>query len=76
METIEELKGVIVNLKEIIVDTKMNLVKAVIPDGHCPYAYYTLEDDDDDRDCTNCTVCRKNFFEKIRKKIEKEVESL
>ena len=29
-------------LKDIIVDLKMDLVKANIPSGNCPYAYYPV----------------------------------
>lgn len=63
-------------LKEIIVKLKMDMVKATIPNGHCPYAYYHIDEDDADRNCDDCNQCKKDFFNKMRKIIEKEVAEL
>ena len=34
------MAATIEELKEMIVDLKMDLVRANIPSGNCPYAYY------------------------------------
>ena len=61
-------------LKEIIVELRLSLMKANIPDGHCPYAYYYGVEQEDD--CDNCNKCKRHFFEKYKAKIEQEVELL
>ena len=65
MATVEQLK-------EIIVDLKIALMKANIPNGHCPYAYYhSIEQKGD---CDDCDKCKREFFEKYENKIRQEVE--
>lgn len=65
MATVEQLK-------EIIVDLKIALMKANIPNGHCPYSYY--HGVEQDGDCDDCDVCKWKFFEKYEAKIRQEVE--
>lgn len=65
MATVEQLK-------EIIVDLKISLMKANIPYGHCPYAYYYGVEQEGD--CDDCNKCKRNFFEKYENKIRQEVE--
>lgn len=63
-------------LKEIIVDLKMSLVRASIPQGNCPYAYYRLSVQ---RDCSSeisCSECRRMFMEDMEKDIRKAVRKL
>ena len=62
-------------LKEMIVDLKVELVKARIPQGHCPYAYYKPSNPHNE-DCSDCTACSRLFLEEIRADIEKQVKSL
>ena len=66
MATVEELK-------EMIIELNVDLAKAHIPYGHCPYAYYSGVEQDGD--CDDCDKCKREFFEKyeniIRAKIEK-----
>lgn len=61
-------------LKEEIVDLRMQLVKANIPDGNCPYAYYTIEGATGP--CHDCDKCKQNFMESMRKMIEEEVKNM
>ena len=63
-------------LKEMIINLKMQLVKTQIPKGHCPYTYNTALSKRM-KDCTmECDKCRERFMAVMRKKITKEVENL
>lgn len=68
MASIEELK-------EIIIDLKMNLIDTSIPDSNCPYAYYRKENP---FSCgsVSCERCRSIFMEIMRKDVMAEVEQL
>lgn len=61
-------------LKEIIVDLKIQLAKERIPYGHCPYCYYL--DIPQEGDCDDCDKCKWEFFKKYEDKIRKDVEKL
>ena len=67
MATIEELK-------EIIIDLKVQLVRTNIPYGHCPYSYYPGISQEGD--CDDCDKCKRRFFEKYESEIRKDVEKL
>lgn len=56
MATIEELK-------EIIIELKVDLAKAKVPNGHCPYAYYP--NIKQEGDCDDCNKCQRDFFSKV-----------
>lgn len=62
-------------LKEMIVELKMDLIRANIPHGHCPYVYY---DPSVNIDCNEveCDECRRIFMENMEKDIRKEVKKL
>ena len=62
-------------LKEIIIELKMDLVKANIPYGNCPYAYYPGIEGECSADIS-CTKCKQEFFEKYENKIRAIVEQL
>ena len=63
-------------LKEMIINLKMQLVKAQIPKGHCPYTY-SAELAKHMKDCTmDCEKCRERFMAAMKRKITKEVEEL
>ena len=57
-------------LVDTIIDLAVELRKAKIPNGNCPYAYYT--DVKQDGDCENCTECKYRFFEKYREQLEQK----
>lgn len=66
----------ITELKKIIIDLKMELVKTKVPFGHCPYSYYT---DLPKRkyDCSiGCKKCTENFIRDMQRAIEEEVEKI
>lgn len=63
-------------LKDIIVDLKMDLVKANIPSGNCPYAYYHRENPIEDCNSVSCEECKRIFLDVMRKDIEEEVQAL
>lgn len=67
--TVKELKDIIANLK-------MDLVKANIPSGNCPYVYYHRENPIEDCNSVSCGECKKIFLDGMRKDIEKEVQTL
>lgn len=63
-------------LKDIIVDLKMDLVKANIPIGNCPYAYYHRENPIEDCNSVSCGECKRIFLDGMRKDTEEEVRAL
>ena len=69
MASIEELK-------EIIVDLKMDLIRGSIPSGNCPYAYYNRENPIDSCNDVSCSRCKEIFFDGIRSDIKEEVAGL
>lgn len=68
-------------LKELLVESRLKIVKLQVPKGHCPYSYYgpTLPDDlhidcaDFDFDCSDC---KENFMKLIESQIRKEVSAI
>ena len=76
---IRELKGKVEELKEIIVNLKLELVEAHIPMGYCPYSYTHYKSAfNRDIDCNeiSCNKCRELFMQDIEKEIRKEVENI
>ena len=70
MATIEELK-------DMIVELRMDLVRANIPYTDCPYAYYSTSKQSD-RSCEDisCNECKAKFMRDMREDIEIEVAAL
>ena len=64
-------------LKEMIVDLKLDLIRARIPYGNCPYAYYqpTTKRDIDCNE-VGCDKCKRIFMEDMEKDIRKAVRKL
>lgn len=64
-------------LKEMIIDLRMQVVQMSIPKGHCPYAYYGLENAPN-IDCNEigCSTCHAQFNQIMRERITKEVKQL
>lgn len=63
-------------LKDMIVDLKMDLVRANIPSGNCPYAYYHRENPVENCNDISCGECKRIFLDGMRKDIKKEVMAL
>ena len=66
-------------LKEIIVELKMDLIRADIPTGYCPYTYFYYKPSAErELDCNtiSCDKCRKIFMQDMEKDIRAEVEKL
>ena len=68
-------------LKEIIIELEMDLIKANIPQGHCPYAYFTINNKNKkDIDCNaydwDCDKCNNDFYVEYEKEIRKRVKKL
>ena len=64
-------------LKDMIIALRMSLIRANIPDGHCPYAYY--QPSSQQRilcDNIECNDCKRLFFASIEQDIIKEVRKL
>ena len=62
-------------LKEVIYNLKLELVKTKVYKGSCPYSLYTPLDGK--FDCSiGCDKCREVFMENIRKSIRQEVNRL
>lgn len=64
-------------LKEMIVDLRLDLIRARIPYGHCPYAYYqpTTKRDIDCNE-VGCDKCKRIFMEDMENDIRKAVRKL
>ena len=65
-------------LKRIIIDLKMDLVRANIPYTNCPYAYYSTSKQKGRANCNDidCSECKSKFYKDIEEDIKKEVEQL
>ena len=64
-------------LKDMIVDLKMQIIHLSIPEGNCPYAYYQVKDAPE-IDCGNvsCVSCHATFNKLKRKEIREYIDSL
>lgn len=62
-------------LKEMIIDLKLQMLKLNMPRNLCPYLKY---EDQRPKDCNSriCAKCYEQFTEQMRQEIRKEVESL
>lgn len=63
-------------LKEVIVDLKLQVVKASIPQGHCPYAYYSIQNPISDCNSVDCTTCNNIFYDNMKKHIVEVVDKM
>ena len=63
-------------LKEKIIELKLDLINANIPHGHCPYAYYNPPVTHGDCGEIDCDMCRRRFMEDMEMEIRKEVRKL
>ena len=70
------MAATIEKLKEMIVDLRMDMVRANIPSGNCPYAYYHRENPISSCNDVSCNECKEIFLDGMRKDIEKEVAEL
>jgi hypothetical protein len=68
MATVEELK-------EIIIELKVDLAKARVPYGNCPYAYYPGINGEC-REDGDCSVCKQEFWQRYRAEVEIWAEKL
>lgn len=63
-------------LKEVIVDLKMQLVKVSVPQGHCPYTYYRIPNPISDCNSIACSACHEIFHNNMREFIVAEVAKM
>lgn len=63
-------------LKDIIVELKMDKIRMSVPQGHCPYAYYSISNPFSSCDDTDCSTCSNVFLENMRKLVTEEVSKL
>lgn len=70
------MSATVEELKNMIVDLKMDLVRSNIPSGNCPYAYYHRENPIEDCNSVSCRECKKIFLDGMKRDIEKEVQAL
>jgi hypothetical protein len=63
-------------LKEMIVELKLDLINANIPYGHCPHAYYHPPIKYGDCGEIDCDMCRRRFMEDMERDIRKEIRKL
>ena len=62
-------------LKEMIIDLRMELLAEEIPEGYCPYSVYTPKTKKN-HDCSDCVRCRRVFMRDMEKDIRAEVNAL
>ena len=64
-------------LKEMIVELKVDLRAAQLPDCACPYRWFgNSEDIEIDCNEIGCDECKMLYFENYEKKVRKEVKKL
>ena len=68
MKTVKELK-------DIIIDLKVDLAKARVPYDNCPYAYYPGINGEC-REDGDCSVCKQEFWQRYRAEVEIWAEKL
>lgn len=74
---VAQLEQKINTLKEMIVDLRVKNISQGIPIGHCPYAYYSMQNPlEGSCGDTSCGVCRNVFLNEMRKQISAEVAEL
>ena len=76
MEKMSKHKLSVDELKDIIVDLRVENVNLSIPVGNCPYAYYEMKREVETCEDASCSKCRRDFLSKMREKIAKEVADL
>ena len=69
-------KATVEELKTMLVDTKIALIKERVPRGHCPYAYYDIGMEKPNCNDVDCDECGIEFFSEYKKQIMLEVEKL
>lgn len=70
------MAATIEELKKMIVDLRMDLVRATIPSGHCPYGYYRRENPISSCNDVSCNACKEIFLKGMAKDIKEEVAQL
>lgn len=63
-------------LKELYIESQTTLVKARVPEGYCPYCYYSIPGPEDACDNISCADCWEHLIEKIRKQAAQEAEDV
>lgn len=65
-------------LKKMIIDLRMDLVRANIPRGNCPYAYYSTSKQKDRENCDDisCSECERKFLIDKKNDIREEIMQL
>ena len=64
-------------LKEIIVELKVDLRVAQLPYGACPYRWFgNPENKEINCNEIDCNTCKNNYFDDYEAKIKKEVRKL
>lgn len=62
-------------LKEIILELRLKIIKLNVPQGHCPYAYYG-EFVNPLGDCGDCYKCKEVFMNKWKEIIAEDLKTL
>ena len=53
-------------LKDIIIDLRLDLVRKNIPGGHCPYAFYNRVNPIEVCNSVGCDECKRIFMDNMR----------
>ena len=69
----DDMAAAIKDLKEMITELKMDLVKANVQNGACPYAVYTNMKTPENCEDIDCTTCTRKFYEEARKIIRERL---
>lgn len=70
------MAATIEELKDMIVDLKMDWVRESIPSGNCPYAYFHRKNPVGECGSVSCEECKRIFLEDMKKDIVEEVKAL
>lgn len=64
-------------LKEMIVDLRVELAESLLGSGNCPYRTFGNTDNIDvDCNAKTCVECKEEYFENYREEVRKEVRKL
>ena len=71
----DEEKAMIKEMIDEIVELRTKLIIKSVPDGHCPYAYYSGPRGSRKDGCDDCDDCHKEWEEALAEKTEKVVKA-
>ena len=70
---IEKILSKYDEIKEMFIEEKMYRVKEYVPYGHCPYSYFSFDNDVECGDL-DCDECKRRYFTDYEKDLRKNID--